>query len=183
MEHEIGKEETFESIYRTYETCIYRLCLSLTRNEEDAKELSQRTFFEFYLRMDNINLELAGAYLSRTAKNLAYNMTRDNRRRAYEELEELDESTYATMSVEDAYIEKEEKAEKNGFGDSILDHVQKKNPSWHQVLFMAYCLNMSQIEIAHELGISKEVVYSRIHRAKEWLLKNYKEEYDKLSLD
>ena len=183
MEHEIGKEETFESIYRTYETCIYRLCLSLTRNEEDAKELSQRTFFEFYLRMDNINLELAGAYLSRTAKNLAYNMTRDNRRRAYEELEELDESTYATMSVEDAYIEKEEKAEKKGFSNSILDHIREKNMFWFQVIYRAYCLNMSHAEIANELGLSKDVVNSRIHRAKEWLLKNYREEYEKISLD
>ena len=35
-------------------------------------------------------------------------------------------------------------------------------------------------EIAEKMGITKEVLYSRLHRAKLWIQKNYKEDFDKI---
>lgn len=182
MERQISKEEKFESIYRTYETDVYKLSLYFTKDEQAAKDIMQRAFFEFYLRMDNINLESARGYLFRSVRNMAYNLTRDNKHRAQdEELEILDEVKRTSISVEDAYVLRESKRQKKEFFESIMEHLRKKNPSWYEALHLVYCMEMPQDEVAEELGISKEVLYSRLHRAKKWILKNYKEEYEKVS--
>lgn len=182
MEHQMNKEEKFESIYRTYETDVFRLSMYFTKNEQAARDIVQKVFFEFYLHLDNINLEHARGYLFRSARNMAYNLTRDNKHRAQdEELEILDEIKRTSISVEDAYVQKEQKARTKELYESIMERMREKNPSWYEALHLVYCMEMPQDEVAEELGISKEVLYSRLHRAKKWIQKNYKEEYEKVS--
>lgn len=182
MEHQITKEEKFESIYRTYETDVYRLCLFFTKDEHTAKDLSQRAFFEFYRRMDHINPDSARAYLFRTVRNMTYNLTRDNKHRMQEEeLAILDELNHSSMSVEDLYIRRERENEVSRFYDGIMERLRQKNLSWYEAMDKVYRMKIPQEEVARELGVSQEVLYSRLRRAKDWVRKNYKEEYKKIS--
>lgn len=182
MGYETSREEKFDSIYRAYETDVYKLSLYYTKDEHAAKDIMQKVFFEFYLRMDSINLERARGYLFRSVRNTAYNLTRDNKYRAQDkELEVLDEIKRTSISVEDAYVRHESKQREKEFYRSIMEHVRKKNESWYEALQLVYCLEMPQEEVAEELGISKDVLYSRLHRARNWIRKNYEEEYEKVS--
>lgn len=77
MEHKTQKEEMFNTVYKSYATDIYRVCLHLTEDEERAQEIMQQVFVNFYNRSENVDLDYAFAYLVCTAKKLACNHQRD----------------------------------------------------------------------------------------------------------
>ena len=77
MEHKTQKEEMFNTVYKSYATDIYRVCLHLTEDEEKAQEIMQQVFVNFYNRSENVDLDYAFAYLVCTAKKLACNHQRD----------------------------------------------------------------------------------------------------------
>lgn len=181
MGYKARKEEKFDSIYRAYKNDVYKLSLYYTRDEHAAKDISQKAFIEFYLHMDSVNIECSRGYLFRAVRNLATNLARDNKYRSQEEeLEILDEIQRASASVEDAYVKRECEKQKKEFYNSLMEHVRHKNESWYEALHLAYCMEMPQDEVAEELGISKEVLYSRLHRARDWIRKNYEEEYEEV---
>ena len=42
MELKTNKEKRFDEIYKAYSNEVYRICFSLAKNENDAKELMQK---------------------------------------------------------------------------------------------------------------------------------------------
>ena len=58
--------------------------------------------------------------------------------------------------------------------------LKEHHEAWYEVIYKIFFLEMSHDEVAKELKITKDVLYSRLHRAKLWIQKNYKENFDKI---
>lgn len=72
VEYKTTKEEKFDVLYQSYVGDIYRVCLHLTKNKEQAEEIAQRTFVKFYDCFENVSPDLVLAYLVNTAKDYFY---------------------------------------------------------------------------------------------------------------
>lgn len=178
MGYKSKKEERFDSIYRAYADEVYRVTLYYTQDEYVAQEITQKAFYQFYLHLDNVNMDSVRAYLIRTARNLVYNRTRDRKREIYEEtLDHLEEENAIMLSVEEAYLRDEQKKQAMELSQSILERLWEENELWYEAVLLVYCLEKPQEQVADELGISKDVLYSRLYRAKKWIRKNYEKEY------
>ena len=73
--------ETFEQIYRAYFTDVYRYCLKLCGNADEAEELTGETFFKAMQKLDSYRgaCELR-VWLCSIAKNLYLSEQRRQRK-------------------------------------------------------------------------------------------------------
>lgn len=182
MEQKLTKDEMFDSIYRSCAVEVFHVCLHIAKDEELAEEMTQQAFVNFYERLETVNLECARAYIVRSAKNLLFNYYRDTKREVQDDwgAEVLPAKEQATESIEDDYFRKEKEASDEKFSARILADLQKNRPNWYNIIHRMFYLDMSHDEIAEDLGVTKEVLYSRLRRAKVWLRKRYEDEFENM---
>lgn len=184
MECKSTKDEKFEDIYQSYFKDVYRACLHLTEGDEVlAADMTQQAFVNFYERFETTKVECAKAYLIRSARNLLYNHYRDTRREwmPTEEEEGVLETTLYAEGVEEQYFEDVQRILAKELSDEIMNDLKAHHEPWYEILHMLIFLEMSHDKIAEKLEITKDVLYSRLHRAKLWIQKNYRENFDKMT--
>ena len=98
-----------------------------------------------------------------------------------EEDEELSVLEPAIESTEELYFEDVRKMMIKTLTDEIMEDLKENHENWYVVLHRMFFLDMTHEEIAAELGLTKDVIYSRLHRAKLWIQKNYKNHIKKLT--
>ncbi|MEE1314626.1 MAG: sigma-70 family RNA polymerase sigma factor [Faecalimonas sp.] len=176
MEFKSTKEERLAHIYRSYAVDVYHACLYLTKYDEALSEdMMQQAFLNFYEADEDVKPECVKAYLIRIARNLIYNYYRKAKRTVLEcEFDEvnpiLEEST---ESVEDFYMRGEHTKEVEELCSKILAEMKAYDEDWYEVFYRRYYLEKSYEEIAEELNITRDVLYSRLYRAKLWVRKKY----------
>ncbi len=72
-------EEAFEIVYDKYESLIYYIALSITKNKQNAEEIVQDTFLKMFNSIENYcEKGKFKEWLTQIARNLSYNkVTRD----------------------------------------------------------------------------------------------------------
>lgn len=181
MKHNTIKEARFERIYRTYQNDVYKISLYYTRDEHTAQDIAQKVFSQFYLHMDNVNTDSVRAYLIRSARNLAYNWLRDTKKLTKGEcLDVIPEDDVPRYSTEEDYLRDEHEQEISKFVSVIMERLKETNESWYEIVNLIYCLEKPHDLVAEELGMSKEVLYNKLYRAKKWIRKEFEKEYKKI---
>lgn len=171
------KDEMFEGIYRTYQNDVYKISWYYTKDEYIAQDIAQKTFYKFYLHFENVNLEKVRSYLLRCARNLSYNWLRDMKHEQGDYIDNIPEESAILLSAEDEYIKDESCTAQRRFASEILQKVWEENESWYNILNLIYCLNKSHDEAARELGMSRDVLYNKLYRAKRWIRKHFEDEF------
>lgn len=172
-----------ESVYEAHGNEVYRVCLHYAKDKHIAENMTQKTFVKFYEHLDRIQPGKTRAYLILTARNMTADYLRDFKRLREGQIDDLVEEKLKIISMEDVSIRKEKERFANELSRSILTRLYHKNKRWYDVIMMACYLDMPQEEIAEHLNIDVDVVYSRLYRAKRWIRKTYKEEYEKYFRD
>lgn len=180
MEYKTRKEELFDSVFRAYQHDVYRISLYYSKNEHAATEITQKAFYNLYLHFENVKPECLRSYLYRTARNLTYNWIRDSKQVRDGNLDDLNEEDATIVSVEDIYIREEEQKIARELSHNILARLYEENKRWYEAITLVYYLGKSHTEVAEELGISKDVLCSRLYRAKKWIRAHYEEEYEEV---
>ncbi len=150
-------EYAFLEIYRRYSGRIFAYCKRFLGNKEDAMDVFQDTFVNFYQSADK-EREMTNlpAFLLRIARNLCLNLVRQNRK---------------TTHLED-YMRFEnnlDSAENDELLDMIKIAVQQLPEDYREAFILREYEGMSYQEIAEFLNISLPLVKIRIFRAKEKL--------------
>ena len=170
---------TIEALYRCYGDEVYKTCLFYTKDEHVSNDLTQKAFLSYFDHLDRIRPGRIRPYLIRTARNMAFNWLRDFKRLRKGWIEDLNDEDLSIYSVEDMYIREQDARLAWELSNSILTELYQKNERWYDVVVMAYYLDIPQEEIAKRMGVDIDVIYSRLYRAKQWIRKNYKEDYEK----
>ena len=63
----------------------------------------------------------------------------------------------------------------------ILAALKTKKRKWYNLAVYAYCNEMPRQEIADRMGMSLDAVMSTLTRIKDWIRKNYKDEFDHIN--
>ena len=141
MEYNRIKEEKFEEIYQAFQNDVYRISLYYTKDTHTAQDITQKVFYQFYLRSENVNPDSVRAYLIRSARNLSYNWIRDTKREVDGEyLDVLPEENVPHYSTEDEYIRNEQKREKKEFVNFLMEQLREHNESWYDIVNLIYCM-------------------------------------------
>ncbi len=175
MRFKSTREENLDRIYRAYAKDVYHACFYLTKDEGLSQEMVQQAFLNFYEKNVEVKPECERAYLIQTARNLIYNYFRHTKFEVYQS-DESDEKFFmdsTTECLEDEYLERELRASRKELSEEILATVKAHNEEWYHILYDMFFLEKHHDDIAEELGITKEVLYSRLYRAKVWIRKNY----------
>lgn len=181
MEQIITKEEMFEVIYQTYQHEVYKIALYYVKDDFTAQDVAQKTFYNFYLHMDSVNEDRIRPYLLRTARNLSFNWTRDSKWEVQGEyLENVPEEKLSLLGPEIEFLKQEHEIEVKELLDEILSTVQEENESWYNLITLVYGMGKKQEAVAYEMGMTLEVLHSKLYRAKKWIRERYRDRYEQL---
>ena len=181
MESKSTKDKKFDSIYRAYKDSIFKVAMHYAKCEDLANEITQKTFFQLYIYFENVNLDNVYPWLVTTARNFTFNYNRDKKSEilgeVFEVLKETKDKFCNINNMEEYYLRTEQKRRAEELEDSIFECLYKDHRIWYDAVTQVYCFGKSQQEAAEQLGIAVEVLNSRLYRARQWIRKNYENEY------
>ncbi len=154
---------TIEELYTTLAPKLTNWLVASGSTYEDACDLTQRAFLKLWEMRDDLrdNDAAVSGLVFTIAKNLRKNAWRDNARLSFVEeiAEDAAGSTQPAPSPSDA--------------EYLRDRLQKALAQLPPLLSEAFSLfqigELSIREIAHETGVTENLVKVRIHRAKQKL--------------
>jgi len=137
---------------------LYRFAYSLAKNQADATDLTQQTFYRFATKGDTIrDKSKTKSWLFRTLKNDFLSQARRSQK-------------FQHIALEDAGPElpDEQSEDQSRSFDSQLavDALQKVDETYRIALSLFYMKGLSYKEIAHTLEIPIGTVMSRLSRGK-----------------
>ncbi|MEJ8734738.1 RNA polymerase sigma factor [Mediterraneibacter sp. ICN-202921] len=172
----------FDEIYNKYKNLILKVAYKYSGDYNAAEDIAQNTFLQLYIHYHNMEKKNISSWLYTTAKNDALNYKRKIVREVYENeddtvsiLEQVREST------EDEYMKEVLESDRKELHEFIFLALMEKNQRWYEAIMLACYMKIPQAEIAEKMGISVEVLHSILHRAREWIKKNFEVEYKELN--
>lgn len=154
-----GNQEAFRQLYLRHVEPCYWLAHSILRNEQDAEDTVQDTFFTCYKKLNSIEIfgESLLPWLLVTTKFLALNRARARKRRHEVTGTELPE-LHATDSSLSEQLEYQQALAAITAAVSLLSEID-------QQIFQACIVEeKSYDEVAQQLGVSQGAVRNRLFR-------------------
>ena len=151
---------TEHELFNTYNKEVYRTCLYMLKNSQDAEDVCHDVFVTVF-RQDWSSVKHLRAWIMRIAMNQCLNVIRRNKTKArkQEQLQVLhDQEALFKRSVDSIAIARASFAEM----EEMLHKLPDKQIS---VLTLRYIGDLSVPEIAQILNIPEGTVRSRIHKA------------------
>jgi len=170
-----GRVEAFMQLVREHEHRILQLTYNLTRNREDAADLTQETFLQAFRAIKDFKGNSSFlTWLHRIAVNLSLNFLKKHRRanNYLEDIDSLEEKgrggelveAEGIPSVEDSWLSQELRTN--------LEKALEELPLAFRATFSLVVQDgMSHKEAAEVLGCSENTVSWRMHEARKMLKK------------
>lgn len=173
-----GNKKAFDKLYKLTSNDVWFTCVSLLKNEENAKDIMQETYITAFLKLDTLkDEEKFCGWLTAIATNKS-----KNKLKGKVEYQIDDEVLIAKTETDELMLPEEyiNKAEKRKVLLQIIEDTLSFNQ--YQVVLMFYFNELSIAEIAQALEISEGTVKSRLNssRAK---MKTAIEDYENKSGD
>lgn len=158
----IGEEVAYTLLYRACSAQIYRLCMSLLGNEEDAEEVLQDSFEYAFRRLHLFDASKSAfrTWLYRIAVSRARNKRRRNWLPTFS-LNQVDEASVPDSRIPDPLAVAQMTEEQQ----RIWEAVQSLSPKLREVAVLRYYDGLRYREIGEVLGILEKSAESRMRLA------------------
>ena len=173
-----GNKKAFDKLYKLTSNDVWFTCVSLLKDEENAKDIMQETYITAFLKLDTLkDEEKFCGWLTAIATNKCKNKLKGKVEYQIDDEVLITEAETDELMLPEEYITKTEKRK-------VLLQIMEDTLSFnqYQTVLMFYFDEMSISEIAQGLEISEGTVKSRLNssRAK---MKTAIEDYEKKSGD
>lgn len=173
-----GNKKAFDKLYELTHNDVWYNCLSLLKDEENAKDIMQETYITAFLKLDTLkDEEKFCGWITSIAVNKCKNKLKGKVEYQIDDEVLITEAETDELMLPEEYITKTEKRK-------VLLQIMEDTLSFnqYQTVLMFYFDEMSIAEIAQTLEISEGTVKSRLNssRAK---MKTAIEDYEKKSGD
>lgn len=162
-------KETFTEIYERYSALVIKSVVAQTGNFELANEICQNVFMSFYIHMNRVEIEFVKAWLLHAAKNQVI----DYRKKASTRREVMSEQQPEEMLQQEHGSDIEKQYSDRSFICEIMEKLKSTNMVWYEVIDCVCVQQMTSEEACEYLGIPSDVLRSRLHRARQFLHKNF----------
>ena len=173
-----GNKKAFDKLYELTSNDVWFTCVSLLKDEENAKDIMQETYITAFLKLDTLkDEEKFCGWLTAIATNKSKNKLKGKVEYQIDDEILIAETETDELMLPEEYINK---AEKRKVLLQIIEDTLSFNQ--YQVVLMFYFNELSIAEIAQALEISEGTVKSRLNssRAK---MKTAIEDYENKSGD
>ena len=164
-----GDADAFEELVLANQKNVYNLTLKMTKNEEDALDLSQEAFIKAYTQLEVFRGDSKfSVWLYRLTYNLCIDFLRKKKKEQVISISSYQDDSGAVTDMELPDIRElpEDSAERKELRSEIAQSIDELNQNHREVLIMREINDMSYAEIAETLGVSEGTVKSRIARAR-----------------
>ena len=173
-----GNKKAFDKLYKLTSNNVWFTCVSLLKDEENAKDIMQETYITAFLKLDTLkDEEKFCGWVTTIAVNLCKKKLKGKVEYQIDDEVLITEAETDELMLPEEYITKAEKRK-------VLLQIMEDTLSFnqYQTVLMFYFDEMSISEIAQGLEISEGTVKSRLNssRAK---MKTAIEDYEKKSGD
>ena len=164
-----GDSNAFEELVLSNQKNVYNLALKMTKNEDDAQDISQEAFIKAYNQLEAFRGDSKfSVWLYRLTYNLCIDFLRKKPKAQVISLSAQQEESGDSFEIEipdvrelpdDSVFRKELRTE-------IAQSIDELSDGHREVIVMREINDMSYTEIAETLGISEGTVKSRLARAR-----------------
>ncbi|MDR2571735.1 MAG: sigma-70 family RNA polymerase sigma factor [Oscillospiraceae bacterium] len=164
-----GDKDAFEELVTANQKNVYNLALKMTRNAEDALDVSQEAFIKAYRQLGSFR---GDSRFSVWLYRLTYNICIDHIRKKKRENKivsldyEDDENDTKPIEIPDMRNLPEDSVMRGEIRREITEGIEKLPTKHRQILVMRELTGMSYDEMASTLSINIGTVKSRIARAR-----------------
>ena len=172
-------EEKFRELYEKYKNLVFRQVYDMTSDYYLAQDICQETFLKLFARVDlGQEDEVLKAWMIVVADNAAKDVLRKGGR--YKQVSEYDVEFSEALRVRVSGSSYFDEIIRKDFRSRILDHLRSVNEEQYEIVVMTCCLGMSLEETAKRMNLTYHQVSMKLHRARKWIRKNYREEYQEI---
>lgn len=162
-----GSQIAFSTLLDTFWNDVYGFQLLRTKNENDAEDITIRTFSKAFDKIDTYDEAYEfKTWLIAISKNLHVDLIRKRKRSLLDEVDsqgdEVKKVLDETPSVEDRLITEQNLA-------NLLQDIKKLKPHYQKVINLRYFNEMSYADIAKELNEPVNNIKVKLLRAKKLL--------------
>ncbi|MCL2247647.1 MAG: sigma-70 family RNA polymerase sigma factor [Oscillospiraceae bacterium] len=163
-----GNKNAFEELVVANQKNVYNLALKMTKNAEDALDISQEAFIKAYRNLQNFRGDSKfSVWLYRLTYNICIDFLRKKSKENVISLDYEDDSgTIAPIEIPDVKDLPEDSLVRKEVRRTIAQSIAELPQKHSEVLIMREVNSMSYEEIAETLLISVGTVKSRIARAR-----------------
>ena len=171
----LEQKEKLEKLFRLYSKNMVQYAYTFVRERQAAEDIIQETFIKIAGCMEQIDDIESGhtrSFLFKIVKNCSIDYIR-KRKKEWKQTCCLDDNIVLLNDTDmlEIICDSESKT-------ILHEKIHKLKKAYQEVMIMKYERELSDEEIAEELGITEENVRIRIYRAKKVLLKDMKREED-----
>lgn len=166
-----GSANAFEALVTENEAHIFKLCLRMTGNREDAADLTQEAFLKAYRSIASFRGDCRfSSWMIRIASNVCLDFLRSKSKKQTVPLTtENDDGEEAELDIPDTAPLPEDRLLSGELKASISRGLERLSDEQRQILVLRELDGLSYDEIAGTLGIEVGTVKSRIFRARKRL--------------
>lgn len=170
-----GNDHAFRIIVENYQHDIFRTIYAILRNEKDAEDAVQEVFLKIYLSLPRYQNEGFKTWITRIAVNHAIDMKRKAHRKREEMTEDIQEAERRHASavhedtIEGQLINKE-------FRHLVHERLHEIPENYREVIYGYYIEEKTYQQLAEEQNVRKATIATKLHRARLWMKKHWKED-------
>ena len=165
-----GERERFYPLIRPYERMVYTTAFAILGNASDAEDVTQEVFLKALRGLSGFRAEAKfSTWLIQIALNESRMMLRRKRRKEYESLDsqaESEDGEYRPRDFADWREIPSEALARKELRRALLHAIAALKPLYRDVLVLRDIRHLTVRETAETLGVSQEVVKTRLLRAR-----------------
>lgn len=161
-----GETDAFEALVTANEKNVYNLALRMTKNQQDALDISQDVFLKAYTSLSSFRGECRfSVWLYRMTYNVCIDYIRRTKN-APVSLTPDEDDEHPALQIPDHRPGPAEEAERRELINEVNLAVDELSDEHRSILVMREMSDMSYTEIAQALDINEGTVKSRLSRAR-----------------
>lgn len=161
-----GDASAFAYLVDTYKNMVFSLAYKMTKNKEEAEEVSQDTFIKAFKNLSNFKGDSKfSTWLYRICYHTTLDAIKKNKKNNY--TFEINEVTYNQIQSVETILQGIERKERSVIMDKCLMKLADEERS---ILWMFYYDELSLKEIIEVTNLSEANLKVKLHRARKKLL-------------
>ena len=184
MGREFTEGNAFVDAYSEYFDAVYREALKYSGNHHVAEEIAQDAFFTAFVQCGNESKQQIRTRMLMLARYRAMNYVRDHKREVPLTEVTMSDDKYPIALIDDSSEERVIAMIKaqcfRELGIDIFQELYQKNVRWYEAVVLVYYGDVQQKEVAKKRGITLYALEGMLKRARTWMIKRYKDQYDRL---
>ncbi|MBD8069635.1 sigma-70 family RNA polymerase sigma factor [Bacillus sp. PS06] len=166
-----GNEQAFRFLIEKYRNYLYKVVYSVVRNENDAEDVTQEAFIKIYYALPKYQHQGFKTWMTRIAMNTAIDLKRKHARQK-ESVVEQDALSVMAESEEDVVVPLLRKEQ----SEVVRNRINELPDNYREVIQAYYLTEKNYKQIAQEQQVAVKTVEVKLHRARKWMKKHWKED-------